>query len=173
MLNLLSALEFPPISELVEFPPLLFEGTAFEFNKIALICFLSMGLTLTLFLVAGSKKQLVPRGIQSVMESSVDFIRNGIIDQTMPHGQGAEKWLPYLTTVFFFILFCNLTSIFPLIYMPASARMAIPLFLSLFTWVLFVVTGFVKQGFGYLKEVLFPPGVPAALYILVLSLIHI
>ena len=45
--------------------------------------------------------------------------------------------------------------------------MAIPLFLSLLVWVIFIGVGFKHQGIGYLKNSLFPPGVPAALYLLV------
>jgi F-type H+-transporting ATPase subunit a len=51
--------------------------------------------------------------------------------------------------------------------MPATARIAIPMFLSLLVWVVFIGTGFKHQGLGYLKNSLFPPGVPKALYILV------
>ena len=51
--------------------------------------------------------------------------------------------------------------------MPATARMAIPLFLSLLVWVVFIGVGFKHQGLGYLKNSLFPPGVPGPLYILV------
>ena len=52
--------------------------------------------------------------------------------------------------------------------MPATARMAIPLFLSLLVWVTFIGTGIKHNGgWGYTKSVLFPPGVPKALYILV------
>jgi F-type H+-transporting ATPase subunit a len=45
--------------------------------------------------------------------------------------------------------------------------MALPMFLSLLVWVVFIGTGFKHQGLGYLKNSLFPPGVPKALYILV------
>ena len=52
--------------------------------------------------------------------------------------------------------------------MPATARIALPMFLSLLVWVIFIGVGFKHQGVGgYLKSSLFPPGVPVALYILV------
>ncbi len=51
--------------------------------------------------------------------------------------------------------------------MPATARIAIPLFLSLLVWVVFIFVGFKHQGPAYLKNSLFPPGVPGPLYILV------
>ena len=45
--------------------------------------------------------------------------------------------------------------------------MADPLVLALIVWVTFIAVGIKHNGLGYFKEVLFPPGVPKALYILV------
>ena len=169
---LLADLKFPTIDEIVRFRPFAFKGAdgsfgTFSLNKIGLECIIAAALTLLIFFLAGRKKALVPRGIQSIAESGVDFVKTGIIDQTMGHGADAAAWLPYLVTLFFFIFFCNLFEIIPGAQMPATARMAIPLFLALFTYVLFIITGLVKQGPKYFKEALFPPGVPPALYILV------
>ena len=52
--------------------------------------------------------------------------------------------------------------------MPANARMGGPAFLALVTWAYFIIVGCKHQGpLKYLKNSLFPPGVPVALYILV------
>ncbi len=158
------ALEFPPISHIVEWPtgPL-------GFNKVAFIYVLAAVLTLGLFLLGGRKAALVPSGIQNVAESAVDFIRNGIILQTIgPEGLHKRWLMPLLTSLFFFIFFCNITGIIPILQMPANARMAMPLVLALLVWVVFNVVGVANQGlFGYLKSSLFPPGVPWPLYVLV------
>ena len=69
--------------------------------------------------------------------------------------------------MFCFIFVCNIFEVIPFIQFPANARMAIPLFLALIVWVIYIFMGFKHQGFGYLKNSLFPPGVPKALYILV------
>jgi F-type H+-transporting ATPase subunit a len=163
------ALEFPPISHLVEWPEFLAEGSAFAVSKIVLIYLLAVVLTLGLFLIGGRKAALVPTGMQNVAESGVDFIRNGIILQTIgPEGLRKRWILPLLTSMFFFIFFCNITGIIPLIQMPANARMAVPLLLALMVWVIFNAVGVANQGpIGYLKSSLFPPGVPKALYLLV------
>jgi F-type H+-transporting ATPase subunit a len=161
-------LHFPSIGELVNWPAMFGEGTVFEFNKISLIVLLSTFLTLALFFIAGSRGALVPKGIQTLVESSVDFIRDGIVLQTMGEEGLHKKWvMPFLTSLFWFILFCNISGIVPPLLMPASARMAIPLFLSLLVYVIFNVVGIKSQGPAYFKNALFPPGVPAALYILV------
>lgn len=164
-MNLL-ALDFPTIDRIVTFKPLFGDGTLFEFNKVTLITVLAAAMTLLLFFIAGSRSALVPRGVQNLVESSVEFVREGIVMQTM--GSSGLGWMPYLTALFWFIFFCNITEVIPILQMPASARMAIPMGLALLSWVIFIVVGIKHQGpIGYFKSALFPPGVPKALYILV------
>ena len=165
----LLALEFPPITHLVEWPDFFAAGEWYALNKIGLLCLLSMAFTLTIFFLAGRKAALVPTGVQNVAEASVDFVRDGIVLQTMGEEGLHRKWvMPLLTSLFWFILFANIFEIIPGIQMPATARMAIPALLALLVWVIFNGVGIANQGLGgYLKNSLFPPGVPKALYILV------
>jgi F-type H+-transporting ATPase subunit a len=162
--HLLAALEFPPIGHLVEWKE--FTPALPGLNKVGLICIVASLLTVGMFAMAGRRASLVPTGVQNVVESVVEFVRDGIIMQTMgPEGLG---WLPFLTSLFCFIFFANIFEIVPGIQFPAPARMAIPLSLALLVWVLYNYMGVRHQGFfGYLKSSLFPPGVPKALYILV------
>jgi F-type H+-transporting ATPase subunit a len=159
-MNLL-ALEFPPIDHLTRWPDL---GAGL--NKVALIYLFAMAATLALFLIAGSKKQMVPRGIQNIAESSVDFVRNSIIMQTIgPDGLG---YLPLLATMFFFIFFSNITEVIPGVQFPANARFGIPVVLALLVWAIYWIVGFIKQGpLTYLKNATVPPGVPKAILPLV------
>ena len=155
------AFEFPPINAILrwdDFFP--------SFNKIALITVLSVVIASGLYLVAARRDAMkAPKGVRNVAETSVEFIENGIVMQTM--GRDGLGWTPFLLTLFVFIYLCNVPGIIPVLQMPATARIAIPLFLSLIVWVTFIATGFKHQGIGYLKSTLFPPGVPKALYILV------
>jgi pimeloyl-ACP methyl ester carboxylesterase len=63
----------------------------------------------------------------------------------------------------FFIWVNNIFEILPTANMPATARMANPMMLALVALVMFVGIGLKHHGLGYLKEVMFPPGVPKAL----------
>ena len=155
------ALEFPPINEILRWKDLFP-----TFNKIALIAVLAAVIGTLVFLLAGSKDaKSAPKGIRNFAESIVEFIENGIVMQTM--GRDGLGWTPFLMSLFTFIYLCNVPGIIPFLQMPATARMALPLFLSLLVWVVFIVTGFKHQGLAYIKNSLFPPGVPKALYILV------
>ena len=161
------ALVFPPIDEILRWKPFFGEGTWYAFNKIGLIALMATAATLTLFFLAGKKRALVPTGVQNVAEMSVDFIREGIIAQTMGSKKEDVAWTGYLTGLFFFILFCNVTGIIPLLQMPATARMGIPMILALTSWFLFLFMGFKKNGLGYFKAALVPSGVPKAILPLV------
>jgi F-type H+-transporting ATPase subunit a len=156
------ALEFPEISHILVWPDIFP-----SFNKVALISVLALVVTAVIFILAGNRDPMkAPTGVRNVAESSIDFVEDGIIMQTM--GREGLGWTPLLLALFFFILFTNITEVIPTFQMPANARMAIPATLALFVWVVFNGVGIKHQGFfGYLKSVLFPPGVPKALYILV------
>jgi F-type H+-transporting ATPase subunit a len=101
-----------------------------------------------------------------VAESSVDFIESDIVMQTI--GRDGLGWTPFLLSIFFFVLFCNITEILPTVQMPATARMAIPITMALIVWIVYNGVGIKHQGFfSYLKNSCFPPGVPKPLYVLV------
>ena len=156
------ALEFPPINEILRWKDL-FES----FNKISLIAVLAATIGTVVFLLAGRQSaQTAPRGIRNVAESTVEFIENGVVMQTM--GRDGLGWTPFLLSLFTFIYLCNVPGIIPFLQMPATARMALPAALALMVWVVYNGAGIKHQGFiGYFKSVLFPPGVPKALYVLV------
>jgi F-type H+-transporting ATPase subunit a len=152
----LVALEFPPVSHLLEWPDL-FLGL----NKVGLIHIVATLLTILLVYLAVRDRQLVPRGTQNVMESALDFIEDSIIAQTI--GPGGMVYLPFLTAIFFFVLFSNMFEVIPFIQFPSNSRMAMPMTLALLVWVVFNFIGFKHQGPRYFFNVLFPPGVPGAL----------
>jgi F-type H+-transporting ATPase subunit a len=162
-------LDFPPISHLTEWRGIVFDGTPFEINKVTLIYMVAVALTLLFFGVAARQGNLVPHGVQNMAEVSVDFIKDSVILQTI--GPDGMRYLPFLTAMFFYIFFINIFEVVPFIQFPGNARMAVPLILALIVWIMYMALGVIKQGpIGYLKNSLFPPGVPKALYILVVPI---
>ncbi|MCU1467048.1 MAG: synthase subunit [Actinomycetia bacterium] len=161
---LLLAVDVPPISHVT-----IWGSGPLGFNKTAAIYVFATVATILLFAVGTRRKDaLVPSGIlQNSAESGVGFVRNQIIMQTM--GTDGLRYLPYLTALFFFIFFSNITEIIPGVQFPANARFGMPLALALLTWVIFNVVGVVRQGpLHYLKNSLIPPGVPKAILPLVM-----
>ncbi len=165
-MGLLAALHFPPIEELLEWKDIGLPG----FNKVSLLCVLSALVTFVFFKVAGRQGQLVPKPVQNIAESTIEFVRDGVILQTM--GPQGLYWLPFLLTMFCFLLVANLFEVVPFIQFPPTARMAVPGPLALLVLILFVFMGIKRQGGvgSYLKSAVVPPGVPKALYILVIPI---
>src|SRR5690606_761435 len=101
-------------------------------------------------------------GPQNFAEMSIEFVENQIVLPTM--GTKGLRWTTFITSLFFYIFFANIFEVVPFVQMPANARIALPLFLALLTFVLYNGAGIKQHGLlGYLKHSLIPPGVPAAM----------
>jgi F-type H+-transporting ATPase subunit a len=160
----LLGVDVPPVSHVTNW------GTGpLGFNKTAAVYIFAALATMVVFYFGTRRKDaLVPSGIlQNTAESGVGFVRNQVIMQTI--GTDGLGYLPYLTALFFFIFFSNITEIIPGVQFPANARFGVPLLFALVTWVIYNVVGVVKQGpLKYLKNSVIPPGVPKAILPLVM-----
>ncbi len=153
------------VNHLFFWDPIWLEGTPLEINRVVVLMFVA-GLACLAFFWAGAKGRLVPKGFfQNAAEQGYTFVRNQIAVDVIGPKDG-PKYAPYLASLFFFIFFCNLLEIIPGINFPVTSRMAVPAALALLTYVIFVFVGFKKQGLRFLKDTLFPPGVPKPVYIL-------
>jgi F-type H+-transporting ATPase subunit a len=107
--------------------------------------------------------------VQNLAEAGVDFIRRQIVLEVI--GPDGLRFVPYLTALFFYIFFVNVFEIVPGINFPVGARMAVPGFLALMSWLLFNAVGIKEQGLvHYLRSTLFPPGLPWPLYVLIVPI---
>jgi F-type H+-transporting ATPase subunit a len=140
-------------------------GVDLSINRVVLETFLVVLLVWGLFYLAFRSPKLVPSGLQNVMESVVDFVRNQIVLEVI--GREGLRFLPYLTTLFVFVFLGNLLSVIPPILFPLNGRMALPAVMAVCSLLLFISIGISQQGFlHYFRNALFPPGIPAAIYIL-------
>lgn len=154
------------INELFFWEPILFKGQPYEMNRVAILMLLAATVCIGFFLYGAAKKALVPKGSQNLAETAYMFVREKIAVDVIGPKDG-PKYAGYLASVFFFILFMNVLAVIPGINFAPTSRMAIPFMLAILTWIIFNVVGVIKQGpVGYLKGILFPPGVPKFVYIL-------
>jgi F-type H+-transporting ATPase subunit a len=161
----LLALDFPPVSHVTDWPTLFGRGL-FAVNKVVLLEWLAAVLVFTFFWVAARGRSLVPARVQNLGEALIEFVQNAIVLQAM--GPEGMSWTPFLVTLFSFIFVCNIFEIIPVIQMPVTARIALPMFLALLVFASYHVVGVKKQGVrGYLKSALVAPGVPKAIMPLV------
>ena len=149
------ALEYPSIEHLLVWREFWLPGL----NKPGLLAAVGALIVFAFFFIGSRQAALVPRGAQNLVEVVVEFVRENIILQTM--GPAGLMWLPFLTTLFCFVLITNLFEVIPFIQFPVNARMAVPASLALMCYVIYNFMGIKRQGFfGYLKSTLIPPGVP-------------
>jgi F-type H+-transporting ATPase subunit a len=161
------AVDFPPLSHLVNWPELVGDDT-WGINKVILIYAVAAALTMLVFIL-GNKKQLVPTGAQNVAEMSVEFVEDQLVLPTI--GPKGMKYAPLLTSFFFFIFFCNIFEIVPGVQMPGTARIALPMFLALLAYAVYHGSGFIEHGpFGYIKHALIVPDLPLAMHFLVVPI---
>ncbi len=120
---------------------------------------------LVLVFLLGTRKQeggLVPRGrLANFLEMMVVFVRNEIAIPNIGKEEG-PRYVPYLLTVFFFILTINLLGLFPWMS-SATGNIAVTGALAAITFVLTQVASIRSAGFlGYLKHL--TGGVPVFLW---------
>jgi F-type H+-transporting ATPase subunit a len=151
--------EWPNIVDLKLF------GIDLGINRVVLQMFLVVLVVWGLFFLAFRRPKLVPSGLQNVMESLVDFVRNQIALEVIGH-EGL-RFVPYLTTLFAFVFLGNVGGIIPPVFFPLNGRMALPAIMAICSLLLFISVGISQQGFGhYFRNTLFPPGMPKLIYVL-------
>lgn len=141
-------------------------GVDFEITRITLILWVAT-LALIAFLVATVRNpQIVPGKMQFVGEAGYSLVRDGIARDVV--GPKGLPFAPFLASLFFFILANNLMAIVPFAQISPMSKFAFPLVLAAICWVLYIYIGIREQGAGkYFKDILFLPGVPKPMYILV------
>ena len=154
-----SILEFFP-------PALLFEGTPFEINRIMIIRFIAVIAVVLIFWLGTRNMRMVPGRFQSIVEMGLDFVRVSVAEDLLGRKDG-KRFLPLLTTIFFMVLFMNLTGIIPFLNIAGTSVIGVPLVLAIIAYVVFIYAGIKKSPANFFKNALFPPGVPVFLYIIV------
>jgi F-type H+-transporting ATPase subunit a len=155
----------PTINEF--FPGVIFfEGTPFEINRIILIRFLAVALILIIFWVGTRRMRVIPTRGQSVIEMGLDFARLNIAEDLLGKKDG-KRFLPLITTMFFLVLFMNLSGILPGLNIAGTSTIGVPLVLAIVAYGAFIYAGVKKHPAAFFRNALFPPGVPPFLYIIV------
>ena len=149
------------VTELFEFTEVIFSIGPIGVTKTIFLFFLAAFVVVGLLYFGLRKRRMVPSKFGVVIESLLDFVKNGIAKDII--GPEGARYVPYLTAIFLFILVGNLFEVTPLINFPITARMAIPAFLAIVTYVIFVFVGFGRNKFRFLFDTVWPKHVPIGL----------
>jgi len=155
----------PTINEF--FPDaIFFANTPFEMNRIILIRFLAVAVMMLLFWAGTRRMKIVPTRLQSLVEMGLDLVRVNIAEDLLGKKDG-KRFLPLITTIFFMVLFMNLTGVIPFLNIAGTSVIGVPLVLALVAYGAFLYAGIKKHPGKFFRNSLFPPGVPPVLYIIV------
>ncbi len=120
-------------------------------TKHTLALWLASVLLVALFLLAGRKRALVPRGLYNFLELLVQFVRDEIAVKNIG-AEDAARFTPFLCTAFFFILIVNLLGLLPW-SATATANISVTLVLAVFTFLATQWAAIRSQGVsGYLAH---------------------
>jgi F-type H+-transporting ATPase subunit a len=124
----------------------MFTVGGFEFNKVMLLALLTTLVVVSFFYIAFGKAKMVPGKLQMMGEAGYDFVRRGIVYETMGKKDG-EKYVPLMVSLFFFIWIMNIWSVIPLTQFPVSSIIAYPAVLAAVVYLVWVPLTFKTHGF--------------------------
>ncbi|HEY0840200.1 MAG TPA: F0F1 ATP synthase subunit A [Vulgatibacter sp.] len=123
---------------------------------------LAMVLVIAVVSLAARKRSIVPRGFYSVIEVFVKFVREELAEKNIGKAH-ADRYVPFLTSLFFVILTANLIGLIPFAA-TATANINVTVALALLTFVVTLYAGMREQGVAGFWLHIVPQGVPLWLY---------
>jgi F-type H+-transporting ATPase subunit a len=127
-------------------------------------------LVLWFFWVASHKRAMVPSKLQFAGEFMYSGVRNGL-GRDLIGSKDFMPFVPYLVTLFFFILVSNWMGAIPFIQFPPFSRVSMAYALAALSWVIYNAVGIRRHGFlGYLKRQTVPGGVSGPILALLIPL---
>ena len=131
---------------------------------------LAAALVFVFFWMASRKRSMVPGKLQFVGEEAYGFVRNSM-GRDIIGSHDFMRFVPYLFTLFFFILLNNIFATIPFIQFPTLSRAGMVYGLAAMSWVVYNAVGIRKHGFGgYLKLQSVPAGVGGPILLLLVPL---
>jgi len=139
--------------------PLSFGNFYFNFTTSSLFMIISAGFFIAaLSMITMSGGYLIPSRWQSIAEMYYEFITNMVKEQV---GQPGKKYLPFIFTIFTFVLLNNVIGLIPYTLTPTS-HFIITMTLSCTIFIGVTIIGVMKHKLHFLSFFL-PPGAPIAL----------
>ena len=144
--------------------PLVGQGTPgdpFMFTNSALWMLIVLA-SVWVFMMGGMKRQLIPGRWQMAVEGVTGFINN-MLDVNV--GPAGRKYVPWVFTVFIFILFANLMGMMPFGIIPGvhpftvTSQFTVTGVMAIISFSIVLIVGFWKHGFHFFS-LFVPHGTP-------------
>ena len=134
-------------------------GLDLSITKHVFFMWVAAALLIAGFGLAFRKRKMVNTGFANFLEMLVIFVRDDIVRNSMGKKEG-DKVMPWMLTVFFFILLMNLLGMVPW-GSTATGNVSVTAGLAILSFILIQVKGMVAQGPVKYYTGLVPKGIPA------------
>jgi F-type H+-transporting ATPase subunit a len=138
-------------------------GSPFAFTNSALWMLIVLGL-IWLFMLGGMKRQLVPGRWQVAVEGVTGFVTSMLATTVGPEGR---RYVPWVFTIFMFILVANLIGLMPFALAGAhpftvTSQFTVTGVMAIISFSIVLIVGFWKHGFHFFS-LFIPHGTPKVL----------
>jgi F-type H+-transporting ATPase subunit a len=130
-------------------------GYDVSFTNASLFMVLALVLASLFLITAMSRRSLVPGRMQSVAESTYEFVAN-IVRENL--GQEGMRYFPWVFSIFIFIFALNMLGMVPGSF-TVTSHIIVTFALAAMVWLTVTFIGFARHGVGFLK-LFVPHGVP-------------
>ena len=161
------AIELQPLEQFTieRLVPLHIGGLDVSFTNSALLMAIAVVAITALTVLSTRGAALVPGRWQSLAEMSYEFVAD-MVDTNAGHG--ARQYLPFVFTLFMFILFSNLLGLVPYSF-TVTSHIIVTFALAAVVFIGVTIIGFVRHGTHFLR-LFVPEGVPAVLLLLLVPI---
>jgi len=132
-------------------------GIDLSITKHVLMMWIAAALVIFVFRYAFREQRAVPNGVANLLEAIIVFLRDEVVLPNM--GEEGRHYLPYLLTVFFFILFCNLLGLIPFAA-TATGNVSVTAALAIISLIMIQVGGIREHGLKHHLQNFIPHGLP-------------
>jgi F-type H+-transporting ATPase subunit a len=150
-------MEFPPFGE-IHLPEIHLFGLDLSITKYTVYMWLAAALLLLVLLPMARRRGGVYHGLFNAFEALIVYVRDEIVYANLGREEG-RPYVPFIATLFFFILFMNLLGLVPYGATP-TGNLAVTGVLALFAMAAIEISGIVANGPVRYAKSLVPEGVP-------------
>ncbi len=145
--------------------PISIAGHDFSLTNSGLFMLLAVAVSCLIAAIGANGGSGVPGRMQSLAEMAYEFIA-GMVRSAA--GEGGMRFFPFVFSIFFFILICNLLGFLPYSF-TVTSQIVITAALALLVFATVVIIGIKEHGVGFFK-LFVPSGVPIYILPLVVAI---
>jgi F-type H+-transporting ATPase subunit a len=142
--------------------PVAIGGKTYDLGPTKHVLWLLIAATLTaVFLITTARAHVRhshaagrPRGFAAGLEAVMLYLRSNVYMPVLGHG--GEKYIPFVMTLFFFILFANVLGLIPY-GATATGNISVTATLAIITFIVVEISGMRALGKGYLGTIIYWP----------------